>query len=286
MKLCLGTVQFGLNYGINNNTGKIRVEEVIKILKFALDHDIATFDTARAYGDSEFVIGSVLKKIKKKFKIITKYSESAKDRPMFSIDSSLQCLRVEKIYGYLFHNYSTFQKHPDYIDDFIKIKKLGKAEKIGFSLYYPTEAEYILKNNIPCDIVQVPYNIFDQRFGNIFPALRARNIEIYIRSVFLQGLFFVHPDKLGEHFTSIRHLLHELSNFSIKNKLTIPALCLGFVNADEHIDKIVIGVDSLNNLEDNICNYNKLSDMSIDYQQFGFFSVTDENVILPFNWGK
>jgi aryl-alcohol dehydrogenase-like predicted oxidoreductase len=286
MRLCLGTTQFGLDYGISNIHGKIPRNKVMEILNYAQQNNITMIDTASAYGDSESTLGESLREIKRQFKIITKYPSEQVLSPFLWINTSLQRLRSENIYAYLFHNYSIFQEHPEYVEDMLKIKECGKASKIGFSLYYPSEAEYILQNNVPCDIVQVPYNIFDQRFEKIFPDLKSRDIDIHIRSVFLQGLFFIHPDKLGEHFTGIRHLLHKLSDFATQSKLTISALCLGFVDANKYIDKIIIGVDSLNNLKGNIYNYNKLSDISLDYQQFEYFSIIDENIILPFNWKK
>ncbi|MDR2036734.1 MAG: aldo/keto reductase [Bacteroidales bacterium] len=286
MKLCLGTAQFGLAYGINNKQGKVHHVEVERILRCAYKNDITLLDTASAYGESELILGEVKNKINKEFKIITKYPANQQISPFIWINCSLEKMHVKKVYGYLFHNYSIFQEHPEYIEDMLKIKESGKAKKIGFSLYYPTEIEYILQNNIPCDIVQVPYNIFDQRFENIFPDIKSRGVEIHIRSIFLQGLLFIHPDKLDEHFTGIRHLLHELSDFSTENKLSISALCLGFVNANKYIDKIIIGVDSVSNLKENIHNYNSLSNITIDYQQFKYFSITDENIILPFQWKK
>jgi aryl-alcohol dehydrogenase-like predicted oxidoreductase len=286
MKLCLGTAQFGLNYGINNSRGKILKGDVVEILNFAHKNFVFLLDTASAYGNSETVLGESLSKLGKQFKIVTKYPANQQIHPAVLIDTSLQQLKTEKIYGYLFHNYSAFQEHPDYIDDMLKIKECGKAFKIGFSLYYPVEAEYILKNNIPCDIVQVPYNIFDQRFERIFPALKARGIEIHIRSVFLQGLFFAHPDRLDEQFAGIRCLLYELSDISRKEHMTMSTLCLGFVDANKYIDRIIVGVDSLDNLKENICNYNKLSDISINFQQFRNFSIVDEGIILPFKWKK
>jgi aryl-alcohol dehydrogenase-like predicted oxidoreductase len=166
----------------------------------------------------------------------------------------------------------------------LKIKEHKKAVKIGFSLYYPAEAEYIMQNNIPCDIVQVPYNIFDQRFRNLFPDLKARGIDIYIRSVFLQGLFFINPKELDKQFAGIKYLLYELSEFAEKNQIDLATLCMGFVKTNNDIDKIIIGVDSLENLKDNIYNYNRLSKLFIDYQQLVSFAVIDERIILPFNW--
>jgi aryl-alcohol dehydrogenase-like predicted oxidoreductase len=286
MKLCLGTVQFGLDYGINNSKGKIAEDEVVRILEFAYNHGIVILDTARGYGGSESALGRSFKKVDKEFKIITKYSAENMVTPVSSIDLSLQSLGVGHVYGYLFHKYSVFQDNPDLINDFIKIKEQGKTGKIGFSLYYPLEAEYILKNNIPCDIVQVPYNIFDQRFAYLFSDLKSKNIDIYVRSIFLQGLFFINPDKLDPYFYPVRELLKKLYKIATIYSIDISTLCLGFVNANKNIDKIVVGVDSLDDLQSNIENYSALEKSNISYHLLESFSIADECIILPFNWKK
>ena len=56
-KLVLGSVQFGINYGISNQNGKTKFSEVKKILNFAKDSKIKIIDTAAAYGDSEEILG-------------------------------------------------------------------------------------------------------------------------------------------------------------------------------------------------------------------------------------
>jgi aryl-alcohol dehydrogenase-like predicted oxidoreductase len=284
MKLCLGTAQFGLDYGINNSRGKIPQDEVYKILNLAHDNGIFMIDTAGAYGNSETVLGEGVAQTGKKFQIITKYPANTDIRPFQWINTSLGLLKAENMYGYLFHNYSTFQEHPDYIEDFIKIKESKKAEKIGFSLYHPSEAEYIFKNNVPCDIVQIPYNIFDQRFAYLFSEFHNRVIDIYVRSVFLQGLFFIEPDKLDSRFDSVKSLLREIHQFAKDYSITIAALCLGFVNENKNVSYIVIGIDSFDNLEENISNYVLLKDKNIPYTSLRKFAVNDENIILPYNW--
>jgi len=60
-KIVLGTVQFGLDYGINNIHGQVSEDESFSILKFAWEHGIDTLDTAHSYGNSEKVIGNYIK---------------------------------------------------------------------------------------------------------------------------------------------------------------------------------------------------------------------------------
>ena len=60
-RICLGTAQFGLDYGIANARGKVSFDEVGQILRCALENGIVTLDTAGAYGDSEQMVGAFLK---------------------------------------------------------------------------------------------------------------------------------------------------------------------------------------------------------------------------------
>jgi aryl-alcohol dehydrogenase-like predicted oxidoreductase len=286
MKVCLGTAQFGLDYGINNPNGKISKESIPEILNFAHDSGVFMLDTASAYGNSELVLGESVNKTGKEFKIITKYPIDKKISPYNWIDTSLNLLKIEKAYGYLFHSYSIFDKKPEYIEDFVKIKQDGKSEKIGFSLYYPYEAEYILKNNIPCDIVQIPYNIFDQRFAYLFSDFNNAGIDIYVRSVFLQGLFFFFFSCLDAYFDSVKQLLIDLHQAAKYYSINIASLCLSFINLFKDINYVVIGIDSLDDLKENINNYNSLNSIDIPNSFFRDFSVNDENIILPFNWQK
>jgi len=284
IKLCLGTAQFGLNYGINNPRGKIPAREIIDILNYARKNSITMLDTASAYGNSESVLGDAFSQTENVFDVITKYPANNEISPIKWIDTSLKFLKSKKVYGYLFHNYSIFENCPNYIDDFLQIKESGKSEKIGFSLYYPSEAEYILKNNIPCDIVQIPYNIFDQRFAYLLKELINQNIEIHIRSVFLQGLFFIEPEKLNIRFSSVKEKMRDINKLTNDLSLNIAALCLSFAGSNSDISFIVIGINSLDDLIENISVCELLKEKNIDNKIFEKFAVNDENIILPFNW--
>ena len=55
-KIALGTVQFGLNYGISNTNGQVPPEEIARILDYCKLNGIDTLDTAQGYGESEKVL--------------------------------------------------------------------------------------------------------------------------------------------------------------------------------------------------------------------------------------
>ena len=74
-KLILGTVQFGLKYGINNTIGKPKKNEVLNLLKFAYNSGIRVLDTAEAYGNAHQLIGNYHKKQDKFLKFVTDEGE-------------------------------------------------------------------------------------------------------------------------------------------------------------------------------------------------------------------
>ena len=121
-KLILGTVQLGLNYGVNNNFGKPSKEKAFDILNSAYDEGIRTLDTAEAYGNSQEVIGSFMKDNKqKKFNIITKLKAEntlTKGELVDHIFSNCKILNIESLEGYMFHNYNSFKKSVFYMKRF------------------------------------------------------------------------------------------------------------------------------------------------------------------------
>ena len=284
-KIALGTAQFGLDYGINNKRGKIPFSEVEQIIKLCYDNGIGMLDTAFSYGDSEDVIGAILVKNNYNFNIISKLpSKALPNNVLFHFKKSLERLKQNELYGYLLHNFKTFKKYPEIWKILQDLKNSKNVKKIGFSLYYPSELDYLFKNNIDFDIIQIPYSIFDQRFENYFFELKKRNIEIHVRSVFLQGLFFKKQRELSENFIKIREKIKIINQMS-KNMITsIASVCLEFALMNKKIDKVVIGVDNIKNLQDNLreIKVNRIKDKY--YNLLKNMRVNDENITLPFKW--
>ena len=282
-KIAIGTVQFGLKYGINNKTGRISQNEVKQILDFAAFHNILFLDTSPLYGDSEEVIGNCLSETSNKFNIISKLPDCNKSEVEDLFFESLSKLKLKKIYGYLFHHYSGFINQLSNYYELLELKKNGLINKIGFSLYYTSELDYLLENGYHFDIVQFPYSVFDQRFSKYLSILKDKNVEVFVRSIFLQGLAFKDPSELTYPLSKLSNKINSLRQISIKNKTTIADLCLSFVIENNFIDKVVLGVDNIKQLKELVCV--KLSTMDdVLRKELIELKENDEKLILPINW--
>ena len=281
MRLAIGTVQFGLNYGINNQKGIVAEKELNSILSDCIKNKINLLDTAQAYGNSESRLGSANSS---EFKFISKLKPGILVSEVNdSVQNSCQNLNVTSLEGVLFHDFKDYDKNPELIDKLINLKRDKVIKKIGFSLYYPIELDKLFSQNIDFDILQIPFSIYDQRFKKYFEEIKKRNIEIHVRSVFLQGLVFMNPDKLSKHFEKYKHQFLSFQNNCLKLKQSISSVCLNYVYSHKEIDRVIIGVCSSKELMDNIV---QIQNNSLNFNKLKFenFEIIDESVILPFNW--
>lgn len=288
-KMSLGTAQFGQNYGIANKIGKISINEVFKILDYASSMGINCIDTAFAYGESESVIGKYLRENPNSFKIVSKlpaleqYS-SGKVEEFFN--QSLKQLKIKQLYGYLLHRFDDIVKHEGVWNDLVRLKESGRLEKIGLSLYSPEELFFLLDKGIDFDMVQIPYSIFDRRFEKHLELLNKKGIEIHGRSVFLQGLAFLDLDDLPASLQTARPQLENLWQIARDRKISIEALCLNFVLSNNHIDKVIIGVDSLAQLKNNVAGIDSMARVQEVYGQLSGVKIDCDDILLPYKWGS
>ncbi|MFC1709967.1 aldo/keto reductase [Candidatus Omnitrophota bacterium] len=282
-KICLGTAQLGSDYGINNTRGVIPEAESVKLLSLASEYGIEIVDTASGYGKSERIIGDFLVNHPEAFKVISKFAEN--EQPEESVlDKSLEKLKIRKVYGYLIHSFDVYKSNPSIFDTLLNYKHGEKVEKIGFSLYYPHELDCVLSNNLDIDMVQIPFSIFDQRFSPYFSVLKDKGIEVFVRSVYLQGLVFKNPDCLEGQFIKFREKLNDLNLLSEELKIPIGALCLNFAILNKHIDKVIVGIDGLEHLRKSMDFIQYSADIEKFMDRLANFQEEDEQIILPFNW--
>lgn len=272
-KLVLGTVQFGLQYGINS-AGRPSAENVSDILIEAKKGGVDILDTSSAYGDAEEVLGAV--KAADKFEIVSKYPKCEKSIEE-SFNKSLKVLGADHLYGYLLHHFEVYKENKQIWNDFVRLQKEGKVDRIGFSLYEPWELDTILNDGIPFSLIQVPYNIFDRQFEPYFKQLKAMGVEIHVRSTFLQGLFFKDRSTLPEKLLPLKKYLVQLDEYALGKGITVGELALNYNIQNPYIDGVLIGVDNKEQLMQNFASV-KDEDIELDIK------VEDTELLKPVNW--
>lgn len=281
MKLGIGTVQFGLNYGISNNDGQTSIDEVKKIFEIAQNSNINFIDTAYLYGNSEEIIGKALPE-NNSFKIITKTAKDLTDKIVVeNLKESLNRLNQKNIYGLMLHNADDLiNDDGQIIDKLNELKEKNIIAKYGVSIYTEIQIDKIL-NKVDIDIIQVPVNVFDQRLikSGSLKKLKEKNIEIYVRSVFLQGLLLMDIGKIPQYFNEIIPLIKKYHEEMAKLNISPLEGALGFVKNLEEVDYIVCGINNSLQLKEIITAYNK--DINFD---FSSFAIEDEKYINPSNW--
>lgn len=283
MKIVLGTVQFGLHYGINNQSGKPDIDQVFAMLDYAFKNNVASLDTADAYGDAESIIGNYNKSIGGKFSINTKFK--IKEEPIgFQLASSLQRLNAGSIDTYFYHSYADFISVPAILDELIKIKSENRIRNIGVSVYTNEQLNEVARYN-DVDVIQLPFNMLDNRSKRYEHILRAKGMgkKIQVRSVFLQGLFFKPLSTLSHKLLPLQKYLNQLHKLSEDTQIGVEQLALQYVASQSAIDEMVIGVDNIEQLKRNLLYANESLDESI-IMRIEKIDVTEEELLLPVNW--
>lgn len=291
-KLGLGTVQFGLDYGISNLSGKTSLDNVKSILSCAAENKINTIDTASTYGASEEVIGLsksqdqsfdiITKTIPIKKEIINSYDLKVVEN---GITQSLKRLNEDRAYAILLHDADDLraQNSQQLFNILKRFRDNGRFLKIGVSVYNAEQIDFIL-DNFSIDIIQIPMNVFDQRLIKCGALKRLKNlgIEVHVRSAFLQGLVFMNDEDLPINFKKYSKYL---TNFKTKvNELKVSRMsaCLSFLMQQEEVDKVICGVNSLIQFNELIETVSALP--YIEMQNFDNFALDDVIFLNPANW--
>jgi aryl-alcohol dehydrogenase-like predicted oxidoreductase len=294
MSIALGTAQFGMHYGVSNQLGQTKEYEVEKILTYAYKQGINTLDTAPSYGNSEDVIGNYVcnHSTDEHWDVITKiphFKTSTIDDKhidkLFKTFFSLQKkLGKKSIYGLLIHNYSNLLSPGGkmLLDAMESLKKDGFVKKIGVSLYNGQQIDYLL-DNYSIDLVQLPINILDQRLieGGQLAKLKKNSVEIHARSAFLQGLLLMPIKNVPSWFGPILGVLESFHMKAREQNISALQLALSFVHSINEVDRVVVGVNTLNQLHEII----NAKSLFINTEEFSSLSICNPDYLNPSNWG-
>jgi aryl-alcohol dehydrogenase-like predicted oxidoreductase len=288
-KLGLGTVQFGLNYGINNSTGMVPYNDVVKIIEcYNSEVGQPIYDTAAGYGVSQEVLGKAFCELKiESPAVVSKFSDNDINEfgLKLSLEKSRKELKLDSLYGFIAHSADTLINNEKLYAELQNLKSKGLIKKIGVSAYFPAQVNYFLENNIEIDLIQIPYNLFDQRFETVMGKCKTKGIEIHTRSAFLQGLIFKNISFFKDYFLPFKLGMKKLNIIVENTSEAVGSLALAFACLNPDIDKVIIGVDSKDNL---IGNFGDINEKAIDFllQAKEQLKQTNEDILLPFNWPK
>lgn len=291
-KIGLGTVQFGLDYGISNAGGMTPISQVSEILKFAAKSGVNLIDTAPSYGQSEAVIGRSMQ-ISHTYKIVTKINPLSRvvvdSETLSNIEhdfySSLVRLKTDNIYGLLFHNANDLRKKGiDKVFNFLlSLKQQGLIKKIGISIYDEDQIDYVLAR-FKIDLIQVPINLFDQRLhrSGVLKKLFDKNIEVHARSTFMQGLMFMDAEDIPSNLSLFKPKVERLQKFAYDTQQTIPQIALSYLVCQSEINNVLIGCNSLQQLKQIMNCCKKIRNVPNKFLHE--LSVGDSNLLNPTNW--
>lgn len=286
-RLALGTVQFGLPYGIANQTGQVRLKEANAMLQLALANSIDVIDTAIAYGNSETCLGEIGID---KFKIVTKLPaipHGCSDIVGWvkqQLTMSLLRLQGNKVYGLLLHRSEQLigQNGVALYEALQALKDSGQVQKIGVSIYSPTELDALIPR-YRLDLVQAPFNLVDQRLYRTgwMQRLKDDDVEIHTRSAFLQGLLLMAEADIPEKFLPWSGLWHTWHQWLLEKEVSAVQACLALPLSFPEIDRVVVGVDSVSQLAQIVNAANRLLEADLPD-----IHCDDEKLINPAKWNQ
>lgn len=287
MKLALGTVQFGLSYGVANTSGQVSGEVADAVLQRAQQSGIDTLDTAIAYGDSESVLGRLGVKAWKMVTKLPAVPDGCSDVTQWvkaQAQGSLTRMGLNSLYGLLLHRPGQLLdgKGADLYAALQSLKDEGLVSKIGVSVYGPQELN-ALQGQYTLDLVQAPLSILDRTLLDSGWAQRLKDdgVEVHTRSAFLQGLLLMSKENRPAKFGHWADIWTEWDRWLSETGLTPLQACLRFTNTLDCIDRVVVGVD-------NVAQLNQIIEAAEGALPSlpQFKSLQDDRLINPATWNQ
>jgi aryl-alcohol dehydrogenase-like predicted oxidoreductase len=283
-KLILGTVQLGIDYGINNISGKPDNHSVFNILEAAWNNGIDTLDTADAYGDAMNLISSFHTSSGKVFKINSKFKNVKTKTLLDKLKFDISRLGFSKFNTIFFHSYSEYKENKHFLAHLLSAKSNGLLELIGVSIYTNEELKVVCDDPL-IDVIQLPYNLLDNDFqrGHLLALAKEKGKVIQVRSVFLQGVFFMPSDRLPNKVSTLKPWVEKIEEIVIQEGLSTEMLCLLYPASQVYIDEIIIGVDKKEQLIRNLEAFKSVLPSTIK-EKIDQISVMPSSILYPPNW--
>lgn len=297
MKLCIGTVQFGMDYGVQGGT-KPSLENAMAMLDYATQNGVDAIDTAASYGTAEEVVGEFLSRKtvpRESVQVVTKFGTGIFDgaaadeypaRLRSAAETSLGRLRTDYVDAFICHVPSAAGDEA-VTAAMVELKRSGLARHVGFSVYETDEAMTCLDSDV-VDFMQAPFSVFDQRmaFSGALAKASARGVDVHTRSAFVQGLMLMDVEAIPPHLEATRPHVEALEKLCRENGVTRRTLALAYVKSRREISHLLFGVDSIAQLQEVVEDFNRNLPAEIVDGIAARFANTPADVFMPNKWGK
>lgn len=297
MELCLGTVQFGMNYGVFNQPQK-DIDYCVRCLDYATQNGIHAIDTATAYGIAEEVTGEFLKKktvprnelflsTKLLPNVLDDVNPSEYERVIIeNIENSLKTLHTDYIDAYFFHS-SRYIFNDEMMGALQAVKRKGLARKVGVSIYYEDEAVAAM-NNPMVQYVQTPYSVFDHRMKKVglLDEDKRGSLLVDSRTTFIKGLIRLQEEEVPDHLAKAKPILRKLDEFCKETGYSRIELAIGYVKREQSINHLVFGIRDLEQLKQDIAAFNIDIPKDVLCRLDKEFSEIDTDIVVPSLWKR
>ena len=284
-RLALGTVQFGVPYGLTNTSGQVLVKTAQAMLQFAKSSGIDMLDTAIGYGESEQTLGKIGMG---SFNVVSKLlplPASVIDTQAWvlnEVEASLARLGVSQLYGLLLHRSSDLlgPKGATLFAAMRELQQTGKVRKIGVSIYSPAELD-AHESSYTFDLIQAPFSLVDHRLASSgwLKRLKAQGCEVHVRSIFLQGLLLLARNAIPAKFAPWNALWDRWQAWLMQHNTDAVHTCLSYPLSFPEIDRVVVGALDVAQLRQITLAAGK-----IPATHLPGLACEDENLINPAKW--
>lgn len=297
MKLCLGTVQFGLDYGLHGKH-KPAQSESVSLLDYAVRHGVDAIDTSALYGDAERIVGTFLSRCaiaREKLFLVSKFGTAGFDGLAASDCEELLIQRAHETLARIGTPYldalichvPTAVYDDRIIQSMIALRDTGLARRVGFSVYETSEAAEAIGSEA-IDFLQLPFSILDQRmaYDGILDSAAQKGIVLHSRSAYLQGVALMDADTLPERLAALRPALLQLDRLCTESGASRQELTLAFVRSFPQISHLVFGIHDEEQLAETIAAFSAEVPAEIIGEARVLFHDIAPELVMPNKWNK
>lgn len=255
-RLCLGSAQFGMDYGVANRVGVPSPAEIREIISVAYAGGVRWFDTAQTYGEAEQRLGEALRElgITRDVHVVSKLDPAAgalsRDDLQLSFEQSLNRLGLDSLGALMLHRPESLDGWGNGLGEFVTAARAaGAIGGFGVSVYRPADLDGI--NGRPeIQALQCPLNALDRRFAD--PALYSNGTRLFFRSVYLQGLLLLEPDEIQRKLPEAEGPVAQVRRFVEDREIGLKEFLLGVSLAAFPDSFVVLGVETVEQMRENL----------------------------------